>query len=152
MQEAFCTPDTVEGTCSLLPLLLSDSSFSILSCISCNPILTVHEKGTIFRSVWFIPSSETAPKRTKMSTPANAVYKDYIHNSSAPLTHMFNSLVSFSLSILIGTECSSVLNEPGLVQISLWYCRWRWGLTSSPTWLCSHFLCLYSGHTGRWVF
>lgn len=40
----FSTPGALAGTCSPLPLLVSDSSLSILSCVSSNPVLTVHER------------------------------------------------------------------------------------------------------------
>lgn len=90
-----------------------------------------HKKRTIFRSAWFISSMKTAPKESKLCSLRDAEYKDYIHHLLSALTHMFKPLIYCSLSVLIGTECGSVLNEPGLVQISLWYCRWRWGLTAA---------------------
>lgn len=48
-------------------------------------------------------------KRAQIRAPTD--YKDYMHHFRAPLTHMYKLLVSCSLSLLIGTVCSSVLTE-----------------------------------------
>lgn len=127
---------------------MSDSSISILGCISSNPILTVHEnvcwheKRTIFRSVWFISSTENAPEEP--TCPFfyiiffYIVHSEYIRNTYITFLHHWRTCLNQLCHAAYPYWVQQCPDEPsGLVQTRLSYCRWRWGLTSSPPWLCS---------------
>ena len=93
----------------LLPLVLPDSSLSILSCVSSNHSpwkVWRHKRGEPFldqRDSFPALVRDCTKKKGKNRDPAfaDAEYKDYIDQPPAPLTHMRKPLVSRSLATLM---------------------------------------------------
>lgn len=113
---SFSSPDTVVGTLCAFPPLVWLISFylqlySLQSCLlnsASTRIASFLDKHDSFAAVWLRQRAQMGILTVRITCIT------FVHHWL-----MYKPLASCSLSVLIGTMCSSVLTELGLVQISL---------------------------------